>query len=79
MCDDKQSRTRLDEQDVRRLADSLGEYALTLPEAERHVLFKMLLRAMEPLDRYRYLETSDLLSATEQEALNSLEKESTGG
>ncbi len=67
------------EDDVRRLAESLNEYALKLPEHEKHALFEMLLRAMEPLDRFRYLRTSDLLSSDEEAVLRSLEKESKRG
>jgi uncharacterized protein len=61
---------------MRRLAERLNEYALTLPEREKHVLFEMLLRAMEPLDRFRYMRTSDLLSPDEEAVLCSLEKRS---
>jgi uncharacterized protein len=69
-------RSSFSEQDMRRLAESLGEYALTLPEREKRVLFEMLLRAMEPLDRFLYLRTSDILSPDEEAVLLSLEKKS---
>ncbi len=59
---------------MRRLAESLSEYALTLPEREKHVLLEMLLRAMKPLDRFLYLRTSDFLSPDEETVLHSLEK-----
>lgn len=59
---------------MRGLAESLSEYALALPERERHALYEMLLRAMEPLDRFHYLRTSDLLSPDEEAVLRSLEK-----
>jgi len=59
---------------MRRLAESLNEYALTLQEREKRALYEMLLRAMEPLDRFRYLRTSDLLSSDEEAVLRSLEK-----
>ena len=64
---------------MRRLAEKLNEYAITLPEREKHALFEMLLRAMEPLDRFRYLRTSDILSSDEEAVLRSLEKESKRG
>ena len=67
------------EDDVRRLAESLNEYAQRLPEHEKQTLFEILLRAMEPLDRFRYLKTSDLLSSDEEAVLRSLEKESKRG
>ncbi|MHC4309528.1 MAG: hypothetical protein ACYSX1_07320 [Planctomycetota bacterium] len=67
------------EDDVRRLAESLNEYALRLPEHEKQALYEMLLRAMEPLDRFRYLRTSDLLSPDEEAVLRLLEKESKRG
>ena len=67
------------EEDMRGLAKSLSEYALGLSERERHALYEILLRAMEPLDRFRYLKTSDLLSPDEEAVLRSLEKESQGG
>jgi hypothetical protein len=62
-----------------RLAESLNEYALTLPEREKRALYEMLLRAMEPLDRFRYLRISDLLDSDEEAVLRSLEKESKRG
>jgi hypothetical protein len=78
---DKKSRAEscFSENDVRCLAESLNEYALRLPEHEKHALFEMLLRVMEPLDRFRYLRTSDLLSPDEEAVLRSLEKESKRG
>ena len=72
-------RSCFSEQDMRRLTESLSEYALTLPEREKHVLFEMLLRAMEPLDRFLYLRTSDILSPDEEAILLSLEKRSRRG
>jgi len=60
------ARSYFSEEDMRRLAESLNEYALTLPEREKRALYEMLLRAMEPLDRFRYLRTSDLLSSDEE-------------
>jgi uncharacterized protein len=59
-----------------RLTESLSEYALTLPERKKHVVFEMLLRAMEPLDRFLYFRTSDFLSGDEEAVLLSLEKRS---
>jgi hypothetical protein len=59
---------------VRGLAESLSEYALALPERERHAFYEMLLWAMEPLDRFHYLKTSDILSSDEEAVLRSLEK-----
>ncbi|UCC99507.1 MAG: glycosyltransferase, partial [Phycisphaerales bacterium] len=73
------TRSCFSEQDMRRLVESLGEYALTLPEREKHALCEMLLQAMEPLDRFRYLRTSDLLSPDEEAVLRSLEKGSRRG
>jgi uncharacterized protein len=64
---------------MRRLADSLSEYALGLPECEKHALYEMLLRAMEPLDRFLYIRTSDLLSGDEEAVLHSLERRSRRG
>lgn len=64
---------------MRRLAESLNEYALALPEREKRAPYEMLLRAMEPLDRFRYMRTSDLLSSDEEAVLRSLEKESKRG
>jgi hypothetical protein len=78
---DKESRAEscFSEDDVRRLAQSLNEYALRLPEHEKRALFEILLRTMEPLDRFRYLKTSDLLSSDEEAVLRSLENESKKG
>lgn len=78
---DKESRTEscFSEDDVCRLAESLNGYAMRLPEHEKRALFEMLLRAMEPLDRFRYLETSDILSSDEEALLRSLVKESKRG
>jgi uncharacterized protein len=67
------------EEDIRGLAKSLSEYALGLSKRERHALYEMLLRAMEPLDRFRYLRTLDLLSPDEEAVLRSLEKGSRRG
>jgi hypothetical protein len=64
---------------MRGLAESLSEYALALPERERQALYEMLLRAMEPLDRFHYLRISDLLSSDEEAVLRSLEKGSGKG
>ena len=64
---------------MRRLAESLSEYALTLPERKKHALCEMLLRAMEPLDRFLCLRTSDFLSGDEEAVLHSLEKRSKRG
>jgi hypothetical protein len=78
---DKKSRAEscFSKDDVHCLAESLNEYALRLSEHEKDALFEMLLRAMEPLDRFRYLRTSDLLSSDEEAVLRSLEKESKRG
>ena len=78
---DQESREEsyISEDDVRHLAESLNEYAMSLPEHEKRALFQMLLRAMEPLDRFRYIRTSDLLSSDEEAVLRSLEKESKKG
>jgi len=75
----RKSRVRscFSEQDMHYLAESLSKYALTLPEHEKSVVFKMLLRAMEPLDRFLYLRTSDLLSPNEEAVLHLLEDSST--
>ena len=62
---------------MHRLAESLSEYALTLSERKKRVVFEMLLRAMEPLDRFLYLRTSDLLSPNEEAVLHSLQNSST--
>jgi len=56
-------------------AEGLCEYALTLPERQRDALCEMLLWAMEPLDRFHYIRTSDLLNPDEEAVLRSLEKE----
>ena len=61
---------------MRRLAESLSEYALTLPAHKKQALCEMLLRAMEPLDRFLCLKTSDFLSGDEEAVLHSLEKRS---
>ena len=61
---------------MRRLAESLSEYALTLPERKKQALCEMLLRAMEPLDRFLCLRASDFLSGDEEAVLHSLEKRS---
>ena len=68
-------RSRFKKKDVRGLAESLDEYALTLPGREKRALHEMLLRAMEPLDRFRHFMTSDLLNPDEEAILCSLEKE----
>jgi hypothetical protein len=73
-----QAKSCFSEEDMHRLAESLDEYALALPDREKRVLFEMLLQAMEPLDRFRYLSTSDLLSSEEEAVLRSLEKGSRG-
>jgi len=62
---------------MHRLAESLSEYALTLPEREKRVVFEMLLRAMEPLDRFLYLRMSDLLNPDEEVLLHSLQNNPT--
>ncbi len=67
------------EDDVSRLAESLNEYAKGLPEHEKNALLEILLGAMDPLDRFRYLRTSDLLNSDEEAVLRSLEKESKRG
>ncbi len=74
MGNKSRAKIRFSEEDVRCLAEKLSEYALTLPERERHALYEILLRAMEPLDRFHYLRTSDLLSPDEEAVLRSLEK-----
>jgi hypothetical protein len=61
-------------QDIRSFAGHLKEYAQTLPEDERHILYEILIRAMEPLDRFRYRNTSDLLNPEEETVLRALEK-----
>lgn len=78
---DKKSRgeCRFSKDDVRHLAERLNEYAQRLSEHEKQVLFEILLRAMEPLDRFRYMKTSDLLNPDEEGILRSLEKESKRG
>ena len=67
------------EDDVLNLAKSLNEYAKGLSEQEKDALMQILLNAMDPLDRFRYLRTSDLLSSDEEAVLRSLEKESKRG
>ena len=67
------------EDDISRLAENLNEYAKGLPEHEKNTLFEILLGAMDPLDRFRYLKTSDLLSSDEEAVLRSLENESKRG
>ena len=64
------------EDEVRALAEKLNEYAQKLPENEVQALFQILIRAMEPLDRFRYLKTSDILSSDEEEFLHLMENES---
>ena len=76
MRDKARAKSRFGEEDVRRLAESLNEYALTLPEREKHALCDMLLQAMAPLDRFLYVKTSDLLSPDEEAVLHSLEERS---
>ena len=61
---------------MRGLAESLSEYALTLPEHKKQALCEMLLQAMEPLDRFLCLRASDFLSGDEEAVLHSLEKRS---
>jgi hypothetical protein len=61
-----------DENEVSSFAESLKRYSLTLPDEERHLLYELLLRAMEPLDRFRYRSASDLLTEDEQIALQCL-------
>ena len=61
---------------MRRLAESLSEYAHTLPENKKHALCEMLLQAMEPLDRFVCLKTSDFLSTDEETVLHSLQNKS---
>ena len=78
---DKKSKTGscFSEDDVSSLAESLNEYAKSLPEKEKNTLMEILLGAMDPLDQFRYIRTSDLLSSEEQAVLRSLEKESEKG
>jgi serine-type anaerobic sulfatase-maturating enzyme len=59
---------------VRGLAESLNKYVLALPEGQKRALYEMLLGAMEPLDRFRYLRLSALLDSDEEKVLRSLEK-----
>lgn len=79
MDEKSQAESCFSEDDVRHLAESLNEYAQRFPEHEKQALFEILLRAMDPLDRFRYLKTSDLLSSDEEAVLRSLEKESKRG
>jgi len=79
MCNKSRAKGCFDEEDMRGLAKSLKEYALALPERERYTFYEMLLRAMDPLDRFRYLKTSDFLSSDEEAVLRSLEKKSKSG
>jgi hypothetical protein len=67
------------EDDISCLAESLNEYAKGLSEHEKNTLFEILLGAMDPLDRFRYMKTSDLLSSDEEAVLRSLENESKRG
>ncbi|MHC4569751.1 MAG: hypothetical protein ACYTE3_28830, partial [Planctomycetota bacterium] len=64
---------------MRRLEESLSEYALGLPQREKNALCEMLVQAMEPLDRFLYIKTTDLLSPDEEEVLHSLENRSKRG
>ena len=68
------SRSEFTDANIRAFAARLKEHALTLSDAERHALCQLLLRAMEPLDRFRYRSISDLLSPEEEAVLASYEK-----
>lgn len=72
------TQTGFGKDELRRLAKSLSEYALTLPEVKKHALCEVLLGAMDPLDRLLYVKTSDLLSPAEEAILNTLEKRASG-
>jgi hypothetical protein len=79
MRNQSRARSCFREEDARDLARNLKKYALTLSEGEKYILYEMLLRAMEPLDRFHYLRASDLLSPEEETTLHSLEKGSRRG
>lgn len=79
MRDEAQTQTSLGQDDVRRLAESLSKYANQLPECEKLTVCEMLVQAMAPLDRFLYLDTSDLLSPEEEAELNALKAESNRG
>ena len=76
MEENAQEHTCFTEENMHCLADKLDDYANSLSEHEKQTLFTILLRAMEPLDRFRYLETSDFLSSDEEALLWHLERES---
>ena len=76
MTGDSRAKSSLSAQDVRRLAESLSEYAYTLPEDERQAVCEVLLHAMEPQDRFLCFEPSDILSKDEQAVFSSLKNDS---
>lgn len=77
----KKSRTggSFTEKDILSLAAKLKKYASTLPDGEMQILSELLLQSMKPLDRFRYLKTSELLDAEEESLLRSIERELTEG
>ncbi len=60
------------EETVRSLARKLQEYADKLPAEERALLEHVLLTALPPMERRRFLHETDLLSSEDLALLESL-------
>ena len=63
---------QLDEADLAGFADRLAAYAARLNEPDRAELNAMLLRAMDPMERMHWRNTSELLSPAEDATLRDL-------
>jgi hypothetical protein len=61
-----------DEPTIAAFAERLDAYASTLSERERDALKTLLLRAMDPLERMRWRDTSMLLDPREEALLQAL-------
>ncbi len=68
-----------DEMAVATFAARLEAYAETLPERERDVLMAMIYRAMDPLERLRWRDTSALLDPREEALLRAIADETRKG
>jgi hypothetical protein len=62
-----------DQQAVLAFSERLELFATSLSDQERRVLIKMILAAMDPLDRIKHLDTHGLISVDEETLIQSLE------
>jgi hypothetical protein len=57
---------------VDHFAGRLELFAASLPAHERDILVRMILAAMDPMDRLKHVDTSGVLSAEEEALIRSL-------